>query len=133
MFHLGESYGSPFIFIVMNKRLFRCEIRQKSHPVTVKGADRVSDEPAYSLSNILQSAQLNRPLPPMHTYNFSDPKDVKAMDIPVVVDDICYAGNLQAQLDDAVSNAKARVQQHYEDVFKAQQNVPQPDSDSQPS
>lgn len=117
----------------MNKRLFRSEIKQNLHPVTVKGADRVSDEPAYSLSNILQSAQLNRPLPPMHTYNFSDPKDVKAMDIPVVVDDICYAGNLQAQLDEAVSNAKSRVQQHYEETLKAQQNVPQSDPNTQPA
>lgn len=115
----------------MNKRLFRREIKQSLHTVTVKGADRVSDEPAYSLSNILQSAQLNRPLPPMHTYNFSSPKDVKAMDIPVVVDDICYAGNLQAQLDEAVNNAKARVQQHYQDNLKAQQNVSISDKDPQ--
>lgn len=117
----------------MNKRLFRRDIKQNLHPVTVKGADRVSDEPAYSLSNILQSAQLNRPLPPMHTYNFSDPKDVKAMDIPVVVDDICYAGNLQAQLDDAVTNAKARVQQHYEETLKAQEDVSKSNPYPQPT
>lgn len=116
----------------MNRRLFRREIKQSLHPVTVKGADKVSDEPAFSLSNILQSAQLNRPLPPMHTYNFSDPKDVKAMDIPVVVDDICYAGNLQAQLDEAVSNAKARVQQHYDETLNAQQYVSQSTTNTQP-
>lgn len=93
----------------MNQRLFRKQIKAQSYPSSpFQLKDMVSSEPAYTLSNILQSAQLNRPLPPMRSYNFSSVKDLQSTDVPVTVDDICFAGNLQAQLDVSIQNAKAR-------------------------
>lgn len=93
----------------MNKRLFRKDVSKRFYPTPCYShKDMVSSDPAYTLSNILQSAQLNRPLPPMRSYNFSSVKDLQSTDIPVVVDDICFAGNLQAQLDVSINNAKQR-------------------------
>lgn len=115
----------------MNKRLFRKDITQRSFPTPCyTHKDMVSSDPAYTLSNILQSAQLNRPLPPMRSYNFSSVKDLQSDDIPVTVDDICFAGNLQAQLDASITNAKQRYKDDLADMYQQQQQQQQSDSQS---
>ena len=94
--------------------------------------DVATQKCAYSIGNIMQSAQLNRELPPMHTYNFMPLSECDLKEFAPVVDDICAAGNLQDQLEgfvaDAVSRKKAFDEQQLEmqkQQQMQQQNVSQ--------
>lgn len=108
----------------MIKRLSRQQVLETRGFIHAKQLgsqpDLADQNSAYSISNILQSAQLNRELPPMKSYNFTPIENQDLSRITPIMDDLCMAGNLQSQLTDSINRFNESLQ-----------NVHQSDKDTQ--